>query len=307
MATIGAEFIDNVHQRQQLVYEGPVGQLFAIDNSSRRGAVYLQDEIKLTRFLIANAGLRYDGYEDFHRVTPRAAVIATPSSSQSFKYLFGQAFRAPNQYEENPFYFGEGTQNLRPESITTHELVWERYTNGWLRTSVSAYWYTADGLITLVPDASTLLGATYVNEQHVQARGLEFEAQMRPGAGFQGLVSYAWQRALDTQTRAELVNSPEQMAKLRVSVPGPSKSFLSLELLSMSSRTTLAGGTLKPSATANVTMTVPIGTAFQVVVIAKNLFNAQYADPAADTSPEDTIAQNGRTLRVGLSWKLRAK
>ena len=73
-----------------------------------------------------------------------------PSSNQSFKYLYGQAFRAPNEYELNTFYFGEATASLRPESIDTHELVWERYTNDWLRTSVSAYWYKADGLITLV-------------------------------------------------------------------------------------------------------------------------------------------------------------
>ena len=33
------------------------------------------------------------------RVTPRASLIATPSANQSFKYLFGSAFRAPTFYE----------------------------------------------------------------------------------------------------------------------------------------------------------------------------------------------------------------
>ena len=41
------------------------------------------------RWLIVNAGLRYDGYEEFSRVTPRAALIVMPSSKQSFKYLYG--------------------------------------------------------------------------------------------------------------------------------------------------------------------------------------------------------------------------
>ena len=68
----------------------------------------MQDEIKLTRWLIVNGGLRYDRYEQFQRVTPRAALIVMPSSSQSFKYLFGSAFRAPNAYELNTFYFGDG-------------------------------------------------------------------------------------------------------------------------------------------------------------------------------------------------------
>ena len=74
----------------------------------------MQDEIKLARWLIVNAGLRYDGYGAFSRVTPRAALIVLPSSAQSFKYLYGSAFRAPNAYELNTFYFGERRQRPAP-------------------------------------------------------------------------------------------------------------------------------------------------------------------------------------------------
>jgi hypothetical protein len=116
-------------------------------------------------------------------------------------------------------------------------------------------------------------------------------------------MSYALQRAED-QTGAALVNSPGQMAKLRLHVPGPSRrSFVSVEVLSMSSRRTLAGATLTPATTANVTMIVPAGRAFQLVGIAGNLFNVQYTDPASASLQQDSIRQNGRRLRVGLSWK----
>ena len=37
--------------------------------SSVQDAVYVQDEVKLARWVIVNAGLRYDGYEAFSRVT----------------------------------------------------------------------------------------------------------------------------------------------------------------------------------------------------------------------------------------------
>jgi outer membrane receptor for ferrienterochelin and colicins len=314
LLTLGAEFVDNVHQNQQVQYVDPAMLLFAINHTSVQQAAYLQDEIKLTPWLIANGGLRYDRYDlegtaaNFQAVSPRAALIVIPSSNQSIKYLFGKAFRAPNEYERNTFYFGSGVDNLRPESINTQELVWERYTNDWLRTSVSAYWYDANKLITLISDPSTILGTTYVNEEEVTARGLELEAQMRLAGGLQGLMSYALQRAADVQTGASLVNSPEQMAKLRLSMPGPSRrSFMSLEVLSMSSRRTLAGNTLNPATTANVTLNVPVGAAFELVGTIANLFNVQYADPVSNQLLQDSIVQNGRTARVGLKWKFWPK
>ena len=305
MLTAGAEFIDNIHQNQGFRYLNPVTPVFDIQRSSVQHAAYLQDEIKLASWLLANGGLRYDNYEDFTRVTPRAALIATPSSNQSFKYLYGGAFRAPNSYELNAFYFGERTQLLRPETIDTHELVWERYTNDWLRTSVSTYWYKANGLITLAPDPSTFLGTTFVNGGHVSANGLELEAQMRLTGGLQGLMSYALQRAEDRDTGLSLVNSPAQMGKMRVSFPAPLKgSYLSGEVLAMSSRRTVAGGTLGAAATVSLTLVAPVGRRLEFLATARNLFDVLYADPASDAHRQDSIPQNGRTLRVGLNWKL---
>ena len=305
MLTAGAEFIDNIDQNQGFRYLNPVTPVFDIQRSSVQHAAYLQDEIKLASWLLANGGLRYDNYEDFTRVTPRAALIATPSSNQSFKYLYGGAFRAPNSYELNAFYFGERTQLLRPETIDTHELVWERYTNDWLRTSVSTYWYKANGLITLAPDPSTFLGTTFVNGGHVSANGLELEAQMRLTGGLQGLMSYALQRAEDRDTGRSLVNSPAQMGKMRVSIPAPLKgSYLSGEVLAMSSRRTVAGGTLGAAATVSLTLVAPVGKGLEFLATARNLFDVLYADPASDAHRQDSIPQNGRTLRVGLNWKL---
>jgi outer membrane receptor for ferrienterochelin and colicins len=306
MLTAGAELIDNLHQDQKARYVQPAVSLFAMDRSSVQSAVYLQDEIKYGHWLIANGGLRYDRYDEFQRLTPRAALIVTPSSNQSFKYLYGRAFRAPNSFELNSFFFGEGTRHLRPESIDTHEVVWERYTNDWLRTSVSTYWYKADGLITLAPEPSTFLGTTYVNGGHVQANGFELEAEMRLRAGIQSVMSYALQRARDMKTGATLVNSPGQMAKLRLSVPGPStRSIVSVEVLSMGSRRTLAGATLTAAATANVTVIVPIGDAFELLGGVRNMLNLQYSDPVSDQHRQDVILQNGRTLRVGVRWNVR--
>ena len=169
----GVEYIDNVNQNQIASYVDAPDAVFDIRHSSTQQAVYVQDEIKLGRWFIVNAGLRYDGYENFVKVTPRAALIFLPSATQSLKYLFGSAFRAPNEYELNTVYFGDQVTTLRPESIDTHELVWERYINDRVRTSVSTYWYKADRLITAMAtlDESALLGADVLQPGAGQGEG----------------------------------------------------------------------------------------------------------------------------------------
>ena len=184
--------------------------------------------------------------------------------------------------------------------------MWERYTNDWLRTSVSTYWYKADGLITLAPDPSTFLGTTFVNGGQVSANGLELEAQMRldwRAAGVDELRAAA--RRGSRYRRSALVNSPAQMGKMRVSIPAPLKgSYLSGEVLAMSSRRTVAGGTLGAAATVSLTLVAPVTKRLELLATARNLFDVLYADPASDAHRQDSIPQNGRTLRVGLNWKL---
>jgi outer membrane receptor for ferrienterochelin and colicins len=162
---VGAEYIDNVQQNQTSGYDGQP-PIISTNKSSSRRALFVQDEFKFGGHVIVNAGLRYDGYASFDRVTPRTALIVMPSAHQSFKYLYGNAFRAPNMYEQIDYYFGPGVASLQPESIDTHEFVWERYTADWLRTSVSTYWYKAQNLITLTAtnDPGAFLGVTSVNE-----------------------------------------------------------------------------------------------------------------------------------------------
>jgi iron complex outermembrane receptor protein len=306
----GVEFIDNLHQDQLATFVGVEEPFFDLPHSSTQRALYLQNETKLTPWLIATGGLRYDRYEQFDRVTPRAAVIVLPSSAQSFKYLYGGAFRAPNFYEQNDFYFGERVHALRPESIDTHEFVWERYFNDRLRTAVSTYWYKADRLVTQTLDDTSYVGVTWVNQGEVRAKGLEVEAQVRLRGESRALVSYAVQRAAYHETGSDLPNSPRHMAKARVSLPGPiGRSFVSLEAQYLSTRATLprfdgvSSGSVGPVAVGNVTLVQPIGPQWELTGGVRNLFNSKYSDPVSDQHLQEAVEQNGRTARIGLTWK----
>jgi outer membrane receptor for ferrienterochelin and colicins len=303
--TVGGEFIANIAQHQWTTFNDPLTAGFDIDQSSRQGAVYVQDELRLKPWLLLNGGLRYDRYRQFGRTTPRGGVIVMPSSNQSFKYLFGRAFRAPNAYELH--YFEDATAYLEPETVDTHEVVWEQYVGEWLRTSLSAYRYTASQLITLrVVDPETSpsgFGFGFFNDGTLRAKGFEAEAEVRSKRGLQALGSYSLQRAEDESSLA-LTNSPREMAKLRLSAPGPFNSIGAFEVQSLASRRTPAGTTVGAATVANLTVTKRIGGAFELVGSVKNLFDARYADPASDEHVIDAIQQNGRTARIGIRWKL---
>ena len=70
---------------------------------------------------------------------------------------------------------------------------------------------------------------------------------------------------------------------------------------------TLAGYRLPPATLATVTMIQPIGRSFELFGTVRNLFNEQYSDPASDQNLQDSLPQNGRTVRVGLRLKLGSK
>jgi outer membrane receptor for ferrienterochelin and colicins len=301
--TAGGEFVDNVTQKQWTGYNDPAVDGFNIDQSSHQGAVFVQDEIRVRPWLLLNGGIRHDRYRHFARTTPRGAVIVLPSANQSFKYLYGRAFRAPNAYEL--YYFSDATAYLRPESIGTHEVVWEQYLGERLRTSVSAYHYIASQLTTLDlidPDSrSDKFG--FFNGGTVRAKGLEGEIEVR-AKSVELLGSVALQRAEDN-AGTTLTNSPREMAKLRLSAPGPfGGSTGGLEVQYLSSRRTLAGTAVSAATIANVTFNARITSAFEVVGTIRNLFNQRYSDPGSDEHLSDAIPQNGATARLGLRWNL---
>jgi len=63
-------------------------------------AAYVQDEIQATPDLAVLVGARFDHFSIFGSTTnPRGALVYSPWADGAFKFLHGQAFRAPNAYE----------------------------------------------------------------------------------------------------------------------------------------------------------------------------------------------------------------
>jgi outer membrane receptor for ferrienterochelin and colicins len=303
--TVGGEFADNLNQDQWGHYAFESPENFVLNQSSKQGAAFAQDEIRLRSWLLVNGGLRHDRYSRFNRTTPRGAVIVMPTANHSLKYLYGRAFRPPNAYEL--YYYRDASSYLQPESVATHEWVWEAYFGERVRTAASAYRYRASQLVDLAAveeDASVIHGFAFSNAGEIHAAGLELESEIRLKRGAQALGSYSLQNAADAIGGGQrLTNSPRHVAKLRVSVPGPrARSFASLEWQHLSSRRTISGTTVAPASVANATFNWPLGRSLTLTGQVRNLLNARYSDPASDEHAVDAIEQNGRTLRVGIRF-----
>lgn len=303
--TVGGEFIHNVKQQQFGAYPFASLENFDINRPSRQGALYVQDEIRLRPWLLLNGGLRHDRYAHFDRTTPRGAVIVMVSPNQSIKYLYGQAFRAPNAYEL--YYYSDASAYLKPESIGTHEWMWEGYFVQRIRTAVSTYRYEVSQLVDLklVDPDEIRARFGFVNGGTIRAKGLELEAEMRLKGGAQALASYALQDAENAAPDSPpLSNSPRHVVKARISVPGPRSLIAAFEWQYLSSRSTLAGTTLDGASVANANMSWPVGPTMTITGQIRNLFDTRYADPGSEEHLAPSIEQNGRTMRVGLRWAL---
>ena len=270
--------------------------------------VYFQDEFRALTNLAFVGGARYDVYESFGGTTnPRLAAIYDLSQDTTFKLIYGTAFRAPNIYE---LYYQDGglTQkpslHLDPETITTYEAIVEQQFNREIRGTVTGFYYVMEDLIDQYLDPSDGL-LVFRNLQGVDARGAELALEGRWDGGWRSRVSYTYADAWDRATSETLVDSPNHLAKLNLIVPVVREElFAGLEVLYDSKAQTLSGDHADGFVLTNLTLTY-VGCSKHLEIFASvyNLFDTRYAYPGFGEHVQDTIEQDGRTFRVGLTLR----
>jgi len=305
--TVGAEFRNNLRTSQTNFDIEPYNSNLDYHHSSTNWGLFGQSEHSIFKSLFLNAGVRYDDYERFDSINPRVALIWTPITASTFKLMYGEAFRAPNAYETHYFdggKTGKSDQNLRPEKIRTYEVIWEQYLSDICNSSVSAFYYRINNLISLTTDPADSL-MVYRNIERVEAMGLDLALQARFESGLMGRVSYTWQKATDADSGAWLVNSPRHLAKANVSMPVyRSMIFMSPELQYTSPRLTLAGNRTRDAVIANLTILGrDLIQGLEASAGIYNLFDTRYGDPGSSEHKQDIIAQDGISFRLKLSYR----
>jgi outer membrane receptor for ferrienterochelin and colicins len=304
--TLGTEEIFNTKQVQGNYDLQPYALYLYDRRSSIVSAVYLQDEFSIRTNLVLSAGLRYDRYSTFGgTLNPRLALIFTPAENTAIKLLYGQAFRAPDDYEL--YYDGvayEANPRLKPETIKTTELVFERYFHKYTSLSVSGFYNVIGGLISETTDSKTGL-IQYVNLEDVRGKGLEFQLSEKRPSGWEGRLAYTVQNSHTLSDGDNLNNSPKHLGKINLIAPLLSKRlFASFEGQEDSRRETVRETFVGGYFVANATLSSKdMFGRLQASVSLYNLFNKRDADPAGNEYRQDSIPQDGRNFRVKLAYK----
>lgn len=274
-----------------------------IDPETHVAGFYAQDEYRPSDRIGLTAGVRLDRYDSFGEVvTPRLACVLGADDVTTFKLLYGRAFRAPNAYE---FYYEDGggstkvNPDLKPEEITTYEIVGERRLGPDWRASLAGFANDVTNLIGELQDPAD--GLYYsANLDRIKAMGVEVQAEGQPAADVFVRASFTYTHAEDEATDDILVNSPEYLGKLNVSTPLAGAWLLAgLEAQYASERATSGGQMLDDLWLVNATLYARRWREVASLSVSLyNLFDVDYRSPGVGIL--DAIEQDGRTLRAVL-------
>jgi len=302
---VGLELQDNARS-EQAVHDlaTPVND-FVIRSPGYRAGLYAQDEWRIAPTLSTTLGLRVDRNDTTGtQASPRAALIWQATTRTTLKALYGRAHRAPNAYERD---YADGVSQianpgLPGESIDTLEFVADQRVGQDLQLRAALYQWDMKKIITLGVDPVTDL-PQYQSGAEVEALGAELSADKTwsGGARLRGSVSLQHLRRADGGSP---VNSPQRLAKLAYSTPLPWAGLrLGYEWQAESARRTLDGSELGGFAVSNLHLsTAGWARGLEVSLSIFNLTDKQYAHPAADTNWQNALEQDGRSVKLGLSY-----
>lgn len=301
--TGGTEYRDNIRQDQFSYYQAPHEEVWTDRQDSDTLALYLQDEWRIHPKLLVNAGIRYNRYTQFDDpIKPRFAAIFHPREETAFKFVYGEAFRAPNVFESFYIIPGQwkGRPGLRPENIRTTEAIVEHYAGRRLRLAGSAFLYRVRDLIDFTSDDADGM-FLFANMDSAKATGVEAEAEAKWPDGSQVRVSYTYSRARG-EGGARLSNSPAHMVQALGSVHLFGQTFLSVDAHMLGERLSRSGERIARYVQPNITLSSRVRSRLHAALTISNLTDTRYVDPVSDDYRQETVTQDGRTVRAQLSW-----
>ena len=287
------------------------------DNSYHSTAYYLQAEYDVLETMQVIGGLRLDRYSTFgEQVSPRFALLYPAWRSTTMKALYGEAFRAPNDFERNydDNYAMLANPDLQPEEVHTWELVVEHDFRNNLRLVASVYRFKAIKLISQIVTDDDMLQFQNTSGT-VRSDGVEIQLAYNFSNSTSGYVTMATSNTKNLESDTRLNNSPQLLMAGGVSVPlwserihvSPEVRFVDERLTSTNMNaesfvqmdlTISAENILK-----NIEMSLHVANLFDEDIFFPGAGEHYFYDPDQDDYVMFNIPQTGRVLRFQLSYK----
>jgi iron complex outermembrane receptor protein len=297
---LGLEAQDNYNTDQsQIVPAKPALDVY-VPGSGYRVGLYGQDEWHLLNTLAATLGFRVDRNEKTGTaLSPRLALIWQASPETTAKALYGIAHRAPNSFEDLAGFEPDASSlQLSDETIDTVEFDVDHRVGRDLALRASVYQWTLHDLI-----LENGITQQYQNGQPVDTRGIELSTDKTWDSGARLRDSVSLQHA-SYRIGGEVANSPKVLGKLNFSSPLPVYGVrMGYELRYDSSRLTLNGTPLGGYALSNLFLsTESLAKGLELSAGVGNLFDKHYAQPASAVHWQNSLEQDGRSVRVDLHY-----
>ncbi|GBD92393.1 vitamin B12 transporter BtuB precursor [bacterium BMS3Abin04] len=270
-------------------------------------SVYLQNEYQLNQNLSIYFGFRWDNYiNEDNYFSPRAAMVYSLNSTNVFKFIYGNSFRAPNiiekNLEEKTIVGYKKNLNLNSENINTLELIWEHEYSKTFSSILSLYHYKLNNIIEQVKDTTDGL-IQYQNFSGAKTDGVEFELNGKFNFGFKSYLRYSYQKALDNNQK-ELTNSPENLLKIGFRKDLFNKVNFALEFRYESPRLGIDNEETKPIYLIDINFIAkPIFNHLTMSLKINNVLNRPLSYPGGNENIQRNIKQPGRNLLFTLKYE----
>ena len=281
---------------------------FFDDHTRRILSVYLQDTWDITNTLNLTLGVRHDRYSDFGNATsPRAGLTWAFMKNASVKFLYGEAFRAPNFIEISTLAPPaiQGKEDLDPEKIRTYEIGLSYQFNKHITSSINYFNNDIRDLIVLRTLPTTQTTTRYENFGDAHVQGIETETKIDITKGNYVFMNYTFQNPEDGNGD-DMPFVAQHFGNFGVNAHYWKYINTNLSTFVSGRRSREEDDTrsdLPAYALLNFSI---IGKEFfktmEIQGTVFNLLDKDYSDPGPTSVPED-LPRPGRTFFVGLSYQ----
>jgi len=277
------------------------GDIYSLDSESVFG-VFGQWQSEIRQQSNLTVGLRFDRYPeiDEQNVSPRFAWVETLNSHNRLKFLYGEAFRAPNIHEmglaSNDFILSN--TELRAETVTTQELIWFGNAGKWLWSLGYFVNQFDDAILQVVPPEDPGV-RQYRNQSYDSSQGWEGELQVQLSSRWLLGATITKLSTLDDLAYRE----SQDLASLTVNYAN-SRWNMNLALAYRGAR----GNSLStPNALGDYWLSYAkvqyqLNAAFRLFFLANNLSDETIFFPAQGGNLPRGVPSRGREIKLGIDW-----